>query len=569
MDRVRAERFLQARRHRLEAEARRRGEAERVKGEIPKVCESLRSFFHPKQAAFFQGKHRRKATKKTRRAGATSGGCRELIARALETPGFRAIYAAKTRDEAEDRAWKSDTKSGFVDVLRQFGKRLERPGVERVLIAGIEVAVRHGDLELEFSNGSHIELFGADHIDDFDKKRGTQKHVFWVDEAQGFPDLSSFYKGVIVGCLTDFKGECWLTGTPGRTPLGFFFDITRDDGEPRLEGWEVHEITVVDNPFFGRPVQVRDVWHVVDNTGTYHGPYADEAAAEREASKIRWTATAGEAIQENGWSEDDPDLLREWFARWVKEGAAFVYSAHSVPEHQLCFAPQRLDSNGFPDIRAALLDLPGYEIEERDYFLALGADLGTRAAFAFVVWAWSLKDPILYEVASWKKPGLDYDEMANYLRAVREQAVIGMMVADAGGGGKPAVMGWSKKWVSRYALPIKEATKQNKVVAINQLNTDLRKGLLKVRTGSPLLVEWKSHVWAPQRSDKGGLVESPKTKRDCADAGLYAHRESFHHRYRAEDPPPDPGTEAYWARAEQRVLEASTEEDRNEPAWWG
>lgn len=558
MDRSRIERILTARRQRLEAEEK--------KGEIPALVESLRGFYHPKQRAFFCGKHKRKATKKTRRAGATSGGVREFLARAFETPGFRATYVTTTRDEAKERAWENDTKTGFADVVRLLGTPIERTDVETVAIAGVRVEIRVSDLALEFSNGSRIDLFGANHLGALGKKRGTSKHVFWIDEAQDFPNLDVFYKAVVVGSLTDFKGECWVTGTPGTLLIGFFYDLTRDDVEERLPGWEVHEIAVVDNPYFGRPIQIRDVWHVQDNLQVLHGPYEYQAAASEAAVRIRWENTAGAAIRDNGWAEDDPDLLREWFARWVKEGAKYVYAVHSVPEHTLIYAPQRLGPDGFPDIKKALLDLPGKVDEDRDYFLALGADLGTRAAFAFVMWAWSLMDPILYEVCSWKRAGLDYDEMAEYLHMVRRQAVIGMIVADAGGGGKPAVMGWSKQWVKRYSLPIVEATKPNKVVTITQMNNDIRKGHLKLRSGSPWLAEAKVHLWAPQRSDKGGLVEGTKTPHDCLDGGRYVFAECYHHRFRPESLTPDPGSPEYIER-EERELEESAFSNGESDVW--
>lgn len=518
---------------------------------IAALAAELRAFYHPKQHAFFTSKAKRKATKKSRRVGATAGGCRELIARAIARPGFRATYVASTRIEAEARAWLNDTNSGFVNIVQRYGKQIEGPGVDTYDLAGVTVSVRSGDLELEFSNGSKIDLFGADEERAFRKLRGLAKHVFWVDEAQDFRFLERFYKAVIVGAMVDFAGECWFTGTPGRDCVGMFYAITCDDGKP-LIGWEVHRITVRDNPFFGAVVWKEGEWFVADNLGAETGPFPDEAAAETAAQAIRWEQTAGAAIRDNGWAEDDPDLLREWHARWVREGARFVYALHSVKEHEIAYAPVRLDVDGFPDLRTAMADLPG-RTELRAYFLALGADLGTRAAFAFVIWAWSLEDPVLYELASWKKTELDYDEMAACLHAVRAQVNLGMITADAGGGGKPAVMGWSKKWIDRYHLPITEATKQNKRIAQNHLNSDVRKGLIRLRENSVLMQEWRGHVWKPLRTEDGKEIEE-STPHDASDAGLYAHRESYHHRYREPEDVPPPGSPA-WVLQEEREHE--------------
>lgn len=564
MNRDRAEQLIAARR----ARAQRLDTVALIAG----LAAELRGFYYPKQRAFFRSRHKRKATNKTRRSGATAGGCRELIARAIETPRFRAVYLTTTRVDAERRAWSNDTQSGLVDILRQYGKRVDEGGIETLDMAGVRVEVRSGDLALVFSNGSLIELFGADHEEAINRLRGLTKHVWWIDEAQDFTWLERLYKAVISAGSTDFEGEVWLTGTPGRDCAGMFYEITRDDGEPPLAGWEVHRIAVVDNPFFGRVMWESGQWWVLDNmygvpgeddSAHRFGPFATEAMAEEHAIKVRWERTAGAAIRENSWDEDDPDLLREWYARWVHEDARFVYAAHSVPEHELCYAPQRFGDDGFPDVRTALLDLPEWT-RGREYFLGLGADLGTTRAFAWSLVGWSLQDPCLYEVASWKRAGLDYDEMAAVLRAVADQAVIGLWVADAGGGGKPAVKGWSKKWVDRYNLPILEAAKPNKALAIKQFNNDIRGRLWKMRVGSPLLAEWKVHRWLPLRAASsdmpGGQVEDPRTHRDCSDAALYIHRESYHHRYRPEPTKCLPNTPEWVLQEEAELESAATEE---------
>lgn len=510
---------------------------------VTELCAAIRSFFYGKQRAFFCGPAKLKATRKTRRAGATAGGCREFIARALERPNWRGIYATTTRIEAKARAWESDTQSGLVDVIRLYGTPLETRGVPIYTLGGITVEIREQELALVFSNGSKIELFGADDEHSLRKQRGLAKDVVWIDEAQDFRWLTKFYKAVVVGVLTDRKGECWLSGTPGVDCAGMFYDITDESG-PGMKSWEVHSIAVADNPFFGCVVWKEGQWYVVDNLKVETGPYPDEAAAEAEAVRIRWARTAQAALEENGWSEDDPDFQREWLARWVKTDARFVYAANAVPDHDLCYAPVRLDVDGFPDLAAALADLPGRGVLDaipREYVLVLGADLGTRDAFAFVVWAYSQLDPNLYELASWKRAGLDYDEMAANLHTVQRQAYCGIVVADAGGGGKPAVMGWSKAWADQYGLPITEATKPNKAVAIKQLNNDIRRLRIRMRSASPLLIEWRTHRWAPKRTETGAVTEDT-TENHCADAGLYAHRHSYQFRWRPADVLPPKGS---------------------------
>lgn len=222
------------------------------------AAREMRAILHPKQVAMFgRSLELWRATTKSRRAGATTGGVRECMARALEQPGFRATYATTTRDEAKDRAWLNDNKSGFFDVIQRYGEIVKHPTLEAYKLGGVVVEVRQADLELVFSNGSGIELFGAENIRSHRKKRGNSKHVFWVDEAQDFPALEEFFDGVVIGVLNDFRGEAWFTGTPGKDCAGMFYEITKQEeaGEERMSGWLVIEMSVSDNPFFGRVVK--------------------------------------------------------------------------------------------------------------------------------------------------------------------------------------------------------------------------------------------------------------------------------------------------------------------------
>jgi hypothetical protein len=492
----------------------------------------LRSIFYDKQRAFFRSPHKRKSTKKTRRAGATTGGCSELLARAITLEGhraeqgFRASIGHNTRVEAKARAWRNDTKSGIVDVLEQHGQKVIGASIETYRLGGVEVEVREAELALDFGNGSRIDLFGCDSDSDLGKLRSNAKHVVWIDEAQDprwVALLADLYKGTITG-MADYRVETWITGTPGKDPAGMFFEITRDDA-PGLPGWEVHSMSVVDNPYFG--------------------------ATPEE----RWAETAEKALVENGWTVEDPDFQREWMAKWVMSDARFVYAANAVPIHELLYAEERFLPDGFPDVLAAMLDLPGRR-DGREYFVGMGNDLGT---YAFSLRAWSLQDPFLYEVASFKKRGWDYDDMFGCIIRVRDILGIGLIVGDAGGGGKQAVMGWSKKLVDRYGVPMIEAKKTNKHTAQDAYNNDLRKGLLKYRgtpqKPSPLLQELLTHRWAPLKSSDGKLVESKDTDNHCCDADLYIHRESYHHRFREPPPPPPEKGSREAMELEERELE--------------
>ena len=57
------------------------------------------------------------------------------------------------------------------------------------------------------------------------------------------------------------------------------------------------------------------------------------------------------------------------------------------------------------------------------------------------------------------------------------------------------------------------------------------------------------------------MVEDPSTPNHCCDAGLYAHRESYHHRYREKPLQPERGSPEWIAREEREHEEAAERDD--------
>lgn len=534
---------------------------------VREACEKLRAPFekHPKQKRLYTSKAKLKATRKTRRAGATAGGVRELLARALEIPGFRATYVTTTRDEAIERAWLSDTKSGLIDVLNQLASKLDLRGVDKYMLGGIIIEVRKDDLELNFSNGSQIQLFGADTERAINKKRGGAKHVFWIDEVQDFRFLEDFYGGVVVAALQDFDGECWLSGTPGRDAAGMFYEITRDDGE-EIDGWEVHEIAQVDNPFFGVVMWEGGQWFVLDNLKVQHGPYATEAEAEEAAVKIRWDRTAGEAIRKNRWHPEHPDLLRECYGKWVKGDTRHVYPVGMAPPNcKLIFAPQRLTPNTFRpedppwyDHERAVLDLPlAANRRPYEWLYAIGIDFGNfPAPFAIVVWAFTYDRPDIFEMFSWKATRVVPDDQRVYVDMLWNTLPnVVVFVADPAGR-----EGELEAWRTRFNLPIDDADKANKDVYREIMAGDIRRGVVhyrgtesprrEERDYSPLLDEHRHLVYLPtkpgqprkEHANRKLAAEGDRVPGNhCSDGGLYAHRHLGHHLHREK--PPDTRTE--------------------------
>lgn len=539
-----------------EVERRRPSNRDDTRALIEAKAAELRSFFYPKQRAFFCSSTKQRATRKTRRAGATTGGCRELLARAIERPGFRATYAGATREECIDRAWRGDTKGGLIDLLEQFGEPAEHRSLLCYMLGGVKVTVREVDLELVFSNGSQIELFGADGERTRRKKRGGAKHVFWVDEAQDFSELGGFLDSVMSASMSDFDGEVWLTGTPGKDCVGRFYDVTKnpdeDDGSPPLPGWDVHELAQVDNPFFGRVESRGEQWTVIDNLGAQHGLFSTAEEAEAHAAEVRFDRTAGRAMRDRGVSVDDPDIQREYFARWVRTDARYVYPVHL--RSNIYYAPSRITTNPINeahppwiDVAAALADLPKRtDGLDHEWYFALGADFGySPDPFALVAWAFCYDLPGCYELASWKATKVDTDDQGRYMKLLWDALprVVSFVGDPAGKQDDFAV------WRTRLSLPIEEANKRGKNTLEAFLANDIQSGAVFLRDGSPLSTEMRFLVYLPTKPgftrqvNKHRVVNGVQHGDHCCDAARYSYEDLRHFVSQLRPPPPPAKTE--------------------------
>jgi hypothetical protein len=505
------------------AELARRTPAQSQIDEAAEVAAQIRGRFanHPKQRAFWQSSAKRLAALCTRRAGKSDGGVHEWLAKALTIAGWRGVYINTTRAEAEKIVWRNDLGAGWIDLLAKYGQIVETARSLAYRIGGITADVNLTKLTIDFSNGSQISLFGADDENALDKLRGQAKDEVWIDEAQKFPHLRKLVLSVIGPLLKDKGGAIRLTGTPSQDCAGYFYDVTDEDG---IKGWEVHRWSVVDNPHFG------------------------------DTAEERWAKTAGEALTENGWDGTEPDFLREWLGKWVKEDARYVYPVHGVPKHVLIYAPQRLTENPIDrshakwlDVTAALADLPRGPSREYEWMTAIGADFGyMQTPFAVTVWAFTFDRPDIFELFSWKQHKVFPDDQRAYLEmlfAALPNVVV--MVGDPAGQ-KAADL---DAWRTRFNIPIEAADKAAKNTIQTLMAGDIRKGNVHYREGSPMLHEAHHLVYLPTKPGKTlkddefrRIADGTVPGNDCCDAGLYAYRYLQHHLYR--DKPKDTRTAA-------------------------
>jgi hypothetical protein len=506
----------------------------------------------PAQRSFYASCARLKAALCSRRAGKTFGGNSAFLDKASKTRHGRLLYVNETRAECKRLAWYGNRGDGMAMLVEKFG---------------LDAVCNLSDLTIHFPTlDSWIYMIGADDEKGIEKALGGGYHEIWWDEAQKIPaKLTPRITETLMPTLLDNKGTLTLTGTPDRRMSGLFHEVTRPELAKRRRGWEVSHWSILDNPWFGRTEQIGLLWWVVARAGDrVAGPFTSQLEAEAAIADVRMKEGPLELQQLLSVGQDlipldSPIMQRAGFGRWVQEDANYVYHVHQIARRKLCYAPARRHANGTPDFRAALADLPGGKEAWRDYFFALGADLGYKPdPFAIVLWAWGKAGgDKLYEVCSWKALELTSDEQAAVLQSVTEIVKLTIMVADAGGPAKSTVQGWAKGYLERYPIPVTEAQKDNKDTWIQLMNADIVAGRIQLRDDGALLAEMEELQWSVLITGSGRMIEDPSMANHCCDAALYPFRHSYHFRWRPAVPPPPPGSPESLLREETQLEDAA------------
>lgn len=506
----------------LEAwEARRSGAAEQ---DIAAKAEAIRAYQFEAQRRCTADPSRLVAARCTRRSGKSSGWLREMVATALETPSSRQIYISTTRPEAEAVAWIGTGRDGLLSLNRDYD---------------CGAVANMSKLRLTFPNQATIDLVGADDLRQINRLRGRAFHRVVIEEAQKAPHLEYTVREVLQPALADYGGQVAMIGTPSKECVGLFYEVTREDRDSRHDQWAAHHWSVLDNPRFG-------------------------ATAEE-----RYEKTLASVLRQNHWTGDEPEFRREWLGLWVREDAYYVYEVHRVPDHELTWdAPPLPPLDGphrIPTRDEMMEFLPRGEQRDsvKEWIAIVGIDLGYMDPFAYHLWVFSHEDPCLYEIASWKRSGLSFDEQGAIMRALADEWSPITMPTDAGGHAvKSSIKGWREGWLERKPLPVEEAHKTDKQTAIGWFNADLRGRKIKFRRGSHTLAEMKRLQW--QVNVVGEIVGEHKvTPNHCSDAALYGHRHARHYLHTEPAREPERGTAAWYDAEEQRIRDRLREDLEN------
>lgn len=454
----------------------------------------LKELCFDKQLEFITDTHRWKTACCGGRAGKTVADAAYLINAANSKPRSVALYLTLSRNNAKKLVWPE---------LLNINSTYKLGGIPN-----------ESDLSLKMQNGSFIYASGASHAKEIEKFRGLPLVLCIIDEIQSFPSyVQRLIDDVVSKRLFDFNGTLALTGTPGPTPAGYFYDTCQNIQYKHFH-W-----TMFDNPW----IQIK--------SGKTPQLLLDEE------------------MQRKGVTLDDPSIQREVFGKWTLDTNALVF---------------RYDLN-----KNHYEELPQFP---KPWSHIIGVDLGYDDADAIAVIGWNEASPATYLVAEEIQQKQGITELALKIESLIARYNPIRIVMDTGGLGKKI----AEEIRTRYAIPIMAAEKVRKFEFIELLNDAMRTSRFYANRKSRFahdsqLIEWDRD---PERVSETPKIRDSYHS-DICDAVLYAFRECLHWLHEPEPARIEPATPEWYAREVQRMEDTALEMLRNskqesEPDWgWG
>jgi len=236
----------------------------------------------------------------------------------------------------------------------------------------------------------------------------------------------------------------------------------------------------------------------------------------------------------------EPSYKREYQGLWVKDDRSIVYKYSEANIYD------QLPENCF-------------------WEYLMGVDLGYNDPTAFVIAAFSEDHEELFIVEEFKKSHMLTSDVEDLIREYQSRFNFTKIVVDTGGGASRMVLETFKE---RTSLPIEPAKKSgDKVGLITMMNSDLSKGLIKVRKDTELTKEWDKLQY-----NLAGTAEDKRFDNHLSDAALYTWMESRHFLFEEKQKPTEFGTAQYYKELEDKIEERllREEEDKgshNEDLW--
>lgn len=409
------------------------------------IVQRILSTLSEKQKEFVLDSHRFKGMACGRRAGKTHADAAYFLKVMVEKPNAKCLFLGLTKDSAKEAIW---------DKL-----------IEQAAAAGLEYEPKEATSRFILSNGSSLQIMGADTPRAKNRLRGRAFDLVIVDEC-GFVGEVDELILVILPAMADFGGTIAMTSSPPEVLKGLFYEAWQGN---QKDLWHFYCFTMKDNPFFQQPA--------VNKKWSYRWEEEFELAL----------------ITKFGNNENHPAFRREYLGECVADETTLVYPYTDLNDLTL----------------GKVLRAPLY---------GLGLDFGWEDDNAFVVGKWSEYDREFHFVESYSQNQMLIDDIVNKIEEFRVKYPIGFIIGDTGGYGKSVV----EEIKGRYGLHITPAEKTDKGFYQKVFKNDLLAGFIKAQKESGLVKEWKKLVKDPDTNE-----EKDGQTNHNADAGLYLYRYAY------------------------------------------
>ena len=406
----------------------------------------------------------------------------------------------------------------FITLTRNTAKDIIWPPLREVAKSiGLNLSFKANTGDIHFPNGSKIILRGCEDRRQAEKLRGLKFPRVVIDEAQAFPSfLKEILDDIIAPGMMDYEdAQCLVTGTPNRTCTGVFFDICHGTGD--MGGWDVHGWTMREN------------WYFSESFGKI---YVEKWLADYRKRK--------------GWGENHATYLREYCGKWVRDKEGTVYEFNE---------------------KLNLFYTWESEDQASDWEYVLGVDTGWNDPSAFVLQAASPSLGEMWTLDSYQETEMSNVAVARQINRYMEDYPVTSVIMDTGGYGKSI----AEDMRSQYNLPIFAAEKTKKYSYIQQMNSDFRTGAIRVLqpTNEEYIRQLSLLQWDEKSYDTRNPKEDRRTQNHCTDAGLYSWRYIRTTGGIWAENDPEHGTEEWWAKEEERMLERTLDSiNETDDDWW-
>jgi hypothetical protein len=359
---------------------------------------------------------------------------------------------------------------GIEQVFTPFLNMCEEMGI------GIESQDRaKGDILLP--NGSSLSIRSNDNRETRESMRGGKYRVAAIDEAQSQPMLKYLCESIIGPMLEDMRGELILCGSGPRAAGTYWEEYfsKSEPGQSLMLNWSIAQNPFIDH-YEDRLREIREEKKLDENSSLYQREYLGKPVYDIDALVYRLQAA-------NYFTDAD---LGEWLKGQPAVDIAFTAG---------------LDY-GYSDSDAISIVCHSTQRKER-----------------FLIWEYKLNHTGIEDCAAALKLGMEYVQAHPLFQNLPNKGFY--FFADSGGLGKKI----SYELATHYALPILDAYKVDKPVAIELLQQEIRQGTFKVRKDGYFDQEAIRTVF--ERDDKDNIVrviDDSTYHPDVADSVLYAMR---------------------------------------------